>query len=151
MNTMTIVLLCVIVALACSLAWLGILLRREKIMRRDAESGEEFWINVLKEQHGLLKEAVKETQSMICQSTESLSEQLTKLNAGCVARDGAVASDFRTILGGVEAIGKKLDEISAGGMDAEARRTLEADLGKLLSYSMDDAFRAAKGIGSDAE
>lgn len=119
MNTMTIVLLCVVVALACSLAWLGILLRREKIMRRDAESGEEFWINVSKDQHGLLKEAVKETQSMICQ--------------------------------GVETISKQIEGLSAGGMDAEARRTLEADLGKLLSYSMDDAFKAAKGIGSDAE
>lgn len=148
MNTMTIVLLCVVVALGVSAAWLGILLRREKIMRRDAESGEEFWINVSKEQHGLLKEAVKETQSMICQGTESVTKTVAEGNTALLGKIVDAVDEYRL---GVKKILKNLDALSAGGMDAEARRTLEADLGKLLSYSMDDAFKAAKGIGSDAE
>ena len=148
MDIKVMILIFVLVAFVAACGWLLGALHKERLLRRDAESGEEFWINVSKEQHGLLKEAVKETQSMICQGTESVTKTVAEGNTALLGKIVDAVDEYRL---GVKKILKNLDALSAGGMDAEARRTLEADLGKLLSYSMEDAFKAAKGIGSDAE
>ena len=138
MNVLTVILTAAITLLACACVFLAVLYFKEKGRRIDAVNDLQHWNQTT--------DAVLDTQRMVCQSTDSVAKDIEEARRALLEQ---MRLGFSELGGAIEAGFRKLDEISTGGMDAEARRTLEADLNKLLSYSMDDAFKAAKGIGSD--
>lgn len=138
MNVMTVILTATITLLICACVFFAVLYFKEKGRRIDAVNDLQHWNHTT--------DAVLDTQRMVCQSTDSVEKGIEEAQRALYEQ---MRLGFSEMGGAIEAGFRKLDELSAGGMDAEARRTLEADLNKLLSYSMDDAFKAAKGIGSD--
>lgn len=147
MNVMTVILTATITLLVCAAVVFCTLWISERKRRKKAEAFSRSLEGILQHAIGAEREA-RCAQEMVCQSTDSVAKSIEEAQRELYEH---IRQGFAETGGAIEAGFRKLDEISAGGMDAEARRTLEADLNKLLSYSMDDAFKAAKGIGSDAE